>query len=136
MFSTSCVRLNEPNEKLVLFCSGTLIRLATGFCTAFCNSSSAAVDASFPETPPFCASDEACFLPAESSCASIPCPKVSTANRHIREDTLTDDFLSSLSRILSSLRSIRRECISQMNLRHLSPVTVGSAFRLEHPVPV
>jgi hypothetical protein len=38
--------------------------------------------------------------------------QVSTANRHIRKGALTDDFLSSLNRILSSLRRFGRECIS------------------------
>src|SRR5215831_20249117 len=38
MFRTFWVRSSGPIPKLLLFCSGTLIRLATGFCVAFCNS--------------------------------------------------------------------------------------------------
>src|SRR5580704_11069013 len=39
MLSTSWVRSFEPIPKLLLFWMGTLIRLATGFCVAFCNAS-------------------------------------------------------------------------------------------------
>src|SRR5215831_13078593 len=39
MFSTFWVPLYGPTPKFVLSCSGTLIRLATGFCVAFCNAS-------------------------------------------------------------------------------------------------
>src|SRR5260370_68262 len=41
MLNTFCVRLNGPESKLVLFCRGTSIRLATGFCTSFCSFASA-----------------------------------------------------------------------------------------------
>src|SRR5882762_5572182 len=38
MFRTFCVRSKGPMPKLVLFCSGTLMRLEIGFCVAFCRS--------------------------------------------------------------------------------------------------
>src|SRR5215472_18484682 len=36
MFRTFCVRANGPIPKLLLFWTGTLMSLATGFWTAFC----------------------------------------------------------------------------------------------------
>jgi hypothetical protein len=37
MLSAFCDRLAKPTAKLALSCMGTLIRLATGFCVAFCS---------------------------------------------------------------------------------------------------
>ena len=39
IFNTSCVRYPGSMPKLLLFCTGTLMRLATGFCAAFLNAS-------------------------------------------------------------------------------------------------
>src|SRR6185312_1868035 len=69
MLSMSWVRSSEPIPKLLLFCMGTLIRLATGFCTAFCSAfvlASAAGVSVVPDSNPggpigvSCAAKNAC----------------------------------------------------------------------------
>src|SRR5208282_4932770 len=45
MFNTSCVRYPGLIPMLLLFCTGTLMRLATGFCAAFRNASALAAAA-------------------------------------------------------------------------------------------
>ena len=42
IFSTSCARFPGLIPKLLLFCTGTLMRLAMGFCASFRNSSALA----------------------------------------------------------------------------------------------